>query len=320
MLEINHLRKIYSAKKCADVVALDDVSLKLPDTGMVFITGKSGSGKSTLLNLIGMLDSFTSGDIIVDGKHAKDFSERELDSYRNTYLGFVFQEYYLIETENVFDNIAFALRIQNRKIDDKVVLDVLKQVGLEGYEKREVSELSGGQKQRVSIARALIKKPKIILADEPTGALDSKTGKQILDLLKEISKTCLVILVSHDESFAMQFGDRIIELTDGRISHDFSPDDESDGNRDFYISGNRIFINSDCDISKDEMEKIQKIQQEHPEYVIRSVSFKDRVRTSKDEEHATESKPLELIPSRYPFHEAFKMGTKSIRKIPSVLL
>ena len=283
---------------------------------MVFITGKSGSGKSTLLNLIGMLDSYTSGDIIVDGKHAKDFSERELDSYRNTYLGFVFQEYYLIDTENVFDNIAFALRIQNRKIDDKVVLDVLKQVGLEGYEKRAVTELSGGQKQRVSIARALIKKPKIILADEPTGALDSKTGKQILDLLKEISKTCLVILVSHDESFAMQFGDRIIELTDGRISHDFSPDDESDDNRDFYVSGNRIFINSDCDISKDEMEKIQKIQQEHPEYVIRSVSFKDRVRTSKDEEHATESKPLELIPSRYPFHEAFKMGTKSIRKNP----
>lgn len=316
MLEINHLSKVYSAKNCTDVVALDDVSLKLPGTGMVFITGKSGSGKSTLLNLIGMLDSFTSGDVIVDGKHAKDFSERELDNYRNTYLGFVFQEYYLIDTENVFDNIAFALRIQNRKIEDKVVLDVLKQVGLEGYEKRAVTELSGGQKQRVSIARALIKKPKIILADEPTGALDSKTGKQILDLLKEVSKSCLVILVSHDESFAMQFGDRIIELTDGRISHDFSPEEESDDNRVFYVSGNRIFINSDCDISKDEMEKIKIVQQKHPEYVIRSVSFKDRVRTSKKEERSTESKPLELISSRYPFHEAFKMGIKSIRKNP----
>ena len=220
MLEVTDLSKTYRGKGTEDVQALKGVSFTLPDTGMVFILGKSGSGKSTLLNLLGGLDAPDEGEIALDGKSSSGFGERDWDEYRNRCVGFVFQEYNLLPEFSVRDNIGIALELQKKAVDAERIGSILRQVGLGGLEKRRPTQLSGGQKQRVAIARALIKEPKIILADEPTGALDAKTGKEILLLLKELSKEKLVIVVSHDAEFAHTFGDRILEIADGAIVRD----------------------------------------------------------------------------------------------------
>ena len=222
MLEVRNLVKQYSGKGGVSVKALDNVSVKFPETGMVFLLGRSGSGKSTLLNVAGGLDKPDGGEVIVKGRSSKDFSSADFDSYRNTFVGFVFQEYNILNEFSIEQNIALALQLQNKPNDKKAVNDLLKLVDLEGYGKRKPNTLSGGQKQRVAIARALIKNPEIIMADEPTGALDSNTGKQVLDTLKKLSKEKLVIVVSHDREFAEFYGDRIIELKDGKILSDVS--------------------------------------------------------------------------------------------------
>ena len=196
MIELRNVSKIYKSKKGNKTTALNNVSLKFDDKGMTFILGKSGSGKSTLLNIIGGLDKYDSGDIFILGKSSKDFKNSDFDSYRNTYVGFVFQEFNILEDYNVYENISLALQLQQKNIDKEKIDKLLDKLGLIDLKTRKVNELSGGQKQRVAIARALIKDPKIILADEPTGNLDSKTGKQVMDLLKEISKEKLVIIVS----------------------------------------------------------------------------------------------------------------------------
>ena len=219
-MKIRNLCKTYDIKNGEKVHALKGVSFDLPSTGMVAILGKSGSGKSTLLNILSGLDSFDSGDVEAFGKNMKDFSRAELDNYRNSCISFVFQEYHLIPELNVGENIALALQLQGEQNADENVKSVLNQVELSGYENRKISELSGGQKQRVAIARALIKNPKIIFADEPTGALDSETGESILQILKGISKEKLVVLVTHDREFAEKYGDRIIELADGIVIND----------------------------------------------------------------------------------------------------
>lgn len=232
MLFISNLKKVYQSK-AVPVTALRSVSLTFADTGLVFILGKSGSGKSTLLHILGGLDTPTAGEVVVDGKPMRGFKERELDDYRNAYVGFVFQEYNLLERESVGKNVALALELQGGQEDRAKIEKVLRQVDLaEGgqtlYE-RSVRELSGGQRQRVAIARALVKDPKVILADEPTGALDSKTGKQLYELLKALSKERLVVVVTHDEASAKAYGDRIIELADGEVVSDTSPAGEEQG-------------------------------------------------------------------------------------------
>ena len=219
-MKVKNISKTYDTSTGKKVHALRNVSFDLPSTGMVAILGKSGSGKSTLLNILSGLDSFDSGDIEAFGKNMKDFSRTELDNYRNSCVGFVFQEYHLIPELSVGDNIALALELQGEKGVDERVKSVLSQVDLAGYENRKIDELSGGQKQRVAIARALIKNPKIIFADEPTGALDSQTGESILQILKNVSKERLVVLVTHDREFAKKYGDRIIELADGVVIND----------------------------------------------------------------------------------------------------
>ena len=188
MLETKNLCKIYKPKKGVPVTALDHVSLRFPDKGMIFLLGKSGSGKSTLLNLLGGLDRYDSGEIIIKGVSSKDFKQKHFDSYRNTYVGFIFQEYNVLEEFSVGANIALAIELQNRKASDEEINEILREVDLEGYGNRKPNELSGGQKQRVAIARALVKKPEIIMADEPTGALDSNTGRQVLETLKRLSE------------------------------------------------------------------------------------------------------------------------------------
>ena len=220
MLEVKNLVKEYRPKKGNPVRAVDGISLKFPEKGMVFILGKSGSGKSTLLNLLGGLDKYDSGEIIIKGKSSKDFSQSEFDSYRNTYLGFIFQEYNILNDFNVAQNIAIALQLQGQKATDERINEILKEVDLDGYGGRKPSELSGGQKQRVAIARALVKNPEIIMADEPTGALDSKTGLQVFDTLKKLSEDKLVIVITHDRDFAEMYGDRVIELKDGKVISD----------------------------------------------------------------------------------------------------
>ena len=220
MLEVHGLTKVYKPKKGVPVLAVDHINLKFPDKGMVFLLGKSGSGKSTMLNLLGGLDKYDEGEIIIKGKSSKDFKQRDFDSYRNTYLGFIFQEYNILEEFNVGANIALALELQGQKATDEKINQILAQVDLAGYGQRKPNELSGGQKQRVAIARALVKDPEIIMADEPTGALDSNTGRQILDTLKKLSEDKLVIVVSHDREFAEAYADRIIELADGHVISD----------------------------------------------------------------------------------------------------
>ncbi len=226
MIEVKNLTKIYNLQKSTEVIALNDISLNFNTTGLVFIVGKSGSGKSTLLNILGGLDSYTSGEIFVNGKSTKEFTQSNFDDYRNTYVGFVFQEYNLLEDLTVEKNISIALELQGINKDSREIESILKEVDLEGYGERKPHELSTGQKQRVAIARALIKSPDIILADEPTGALDSENGKQLLELLKKLSKNKLIIVVTHDRDFAETYGDRIIEISDGNIISDRKIEEE----------------------------------------------------------------------------------------------
>ena len=240
MLEAINLCKVYKPKKGVPVKALDGISLRFPEKGMVFLLGKSGSGKSTLLNLLGGLDKYDSGEIIIKGVSSKDFKQQYFDSYRNTYVGFIFQEYNILDEFSVGANIALAIELQGRKATDEEINNILREVDLEGYGDRKPNELSGGQKQRVAIARALIKNPEIIMADEPTGALDSNTGRQIFDTLKKLSRDKLVIIVSHDREFSEQYADRIIELADGHVISDveYSGDSEEAEQEDNIIYDN----------------------------------------------------------------------------------
>ena len=211
--------KIYKSKKKESHRALDRINLELPNQGLVFVIGKSGSGKSTLLNLIGGLDSVTSGNIVVDGNDITSFKEKELASYRNNHIGFIFQDYHLLDELTVYENIALSLNL-NQIDDNGDISAALEKVGLSGYENRFPEELSGGERQRVSIARALVKNPYLILADEPTGNLDNVTATQIIGLLKELSKERLILVVSHNTIDTYKYADRIIGLSEGRIISD----------------------------------------------------------------------------------------------------
>lgn len=221
MIKITSLCKVYRSKKNKKCEALKDVNLTLPDTGFVFVLGKSGSGKSTLLNLIGGLDKITSGTIEVDGNNISHISERQMCNYRNSHVGFIFQDYHLIEELTIYDNIAFSLDL--RRMDDQgQVHSALERVGLAGYESRYPSELSGGERQRVAIARAIVKNPRIILADEPTGNLDTQTAASIIELLRALSRDRLIVVVSHNRRDARAYADRIIELSNGCVTEDYT--------------------------------------------------------------------------------------------------
>ena len=235
MIKLQNISKTYISETKQEVHALDDVSFELASCGMVFILGKSGSGKSTLLNLLGGLDAPSSGELVVDGVSMKDFSREDYDAYRNGYVGFIFQEYNLLEDLNVKDNVALALHLSGDEAGAKVV-EALNRVELdEEYLTRHADEMSGGEKQRVAIARAIVKDSKVILADEPTGNLDSKTGKSIWAILKDLSREKLVVVVSHDRDSATKYADRIIEIADGKILSDTGaqPEETSEAQEPF---------------------------------------------------------------------------------------
>ena len=221
MIKITSLYKVYRSKKLKKSYALNDVNLTLPDAGLVFVLGKSGSGKSTLLNLIGGLDKITSGTIEVDGNDISRLNERKMCNYRNSHVGFIFQDYHLIEEMTVYDNVLYSLNLRGMK-DYGDVSMALAKVGLAGYEHRYPSELSGGERQRVAIARAIVKEPRIILADEPTGNLDPQTATSIISLLRELAQDHLILVVSHNTRDARTYADRIIELSNGRVVEDYT--------------------------------------------------------------------------------------------------
>ncbi|MDE7263794.1 MAG: ABC transporter ATP-binding protein [Anaeroplasmataceae bacterium] len=216
MLEIKNVSKIYQTKN-TQVEALKNVSLKFMSNGLYFILGKSGCGKSTLLNLIAGLDCVTSGEILLDGNDFTKFNSNQLNQYRNFEVGFVFQEFNLIPNLNVKENIALSLKMQGKKVIEEEILEVLKLVEMDEFIHRKINELSGGQKQRIAIARAIIKNPKIIIADEPTGALDTETSEQIFSLLRNLSQNHLIIVVSHDEVYAKKYADELVYLKDGCV-------------------------------------------------------------------------------------------------------
>lgn len=224
MIELKNINKTYYTDTGVTFRALSNISTTFDDTGLVFVLGKSGSGKSTLLNILGALDNYDSGEMWVGDKLTKNMSGNMLDYYRNTMIGFVFQEFNLIDSLTVMENVRFALDIKNDKslkvTRKERVLEILDKMGIKDKANAKTYNLSGGQRQRVAIARAIIKEPDIILADEPTGSLDSVTGQEIIDILSEISKTKLVIVVTHDVLTAAKYGDRIIEMKDGKVYRD----------------------------------------------------------------------------------------------------
>ncbi len=224
MLELIHIKKDYYVNK-EPFPALKDVSLAFLDKGFVSILGHSGCGKTTLLNIIGGLDHYTSGDLLIDGKSTKDFVDSEWDAYRNERVGFVFQSYNLIPHQTILSNVETGLMLNgvSRQERKDRALKALADVGLADVYKKKPNQLSGGQMQRVALARALVNNPKIVLADEPTGALDSSTSKQVMELLKEASKTRLVIMVTHNRDLAYEYSDRIITMKDGEIETDSDP-------------------------------------------------------------------------------------------------
>lgn len=323
MLEVRNLKKIYKMKKGVSVNALNNISIKFPEKGLVFLLGKSGSGKSTLLNLLGGLDKYDSGEIIIKGVSSKDFKQSHFDSYRNTYVGFIFQEYNVLEEFSVGANIALALELQNKKATDQQINKILEEVDLTGFGNRKPNELSGGQKQRVAIARALVKNPQIIMADEPTGALDSNTGKQVLDTLKKLSKDKLIIVVSHDREFAETYGDRIIELADGKVISDVEKNSDniidnkysSEYSESFKFDDDSIVINKGYHLTEEDRILINNYLDNLNKDIKVKVGNTDTKKFTETDESKIkyEDKSFKLIKSKLPLKNAFKIGTSSLK-------
>lgn len=336
MLEVKNLKRVYKVKNGDSVYALNDVSIKFPETGLVFILGKSGSGKSTLLNIMGGLDKADDGEIIINGKSSKDFSGSDMDSYRNTYLGFIFQEYNILSDFTIKENIALALQLQHKPVTNEAIDNILKQVDLQGFGKRKPNQLSGGQKQRVAIARALVKEPKIIFGDEPTGALDSNTGKQVFETLKNLSKDKLVVVVSHDRDFAEHFGDRVIELRDGKVISDITKtikEVEKPTEGLSVIGDNIIRVEKDHKLTMDDLNIINdKLGDTNADLFItadnhvndaiceagridKSGNREEFVETNVDDIKVGEGK-FDVIKSKFSLGHAFRMGAKSLKVKP----
>lgn len=309
MLQLQNVTKIYKTK-AGVVKALDGVSITFPTSGLVFIVGKSGCGKTTLLNVIGGLDGIDDGEILVQDKKFSAFSATEYDSYRNTFIGFIFQEYNLLPDFTVEQNIKIAMELQGRKANEAEFEQLLKSVEIDELKDRNPSELSGGQRQRVAIARALVKEPRIIMADEPTGALDSGTGVQVLDTLKKLSKDKLIIVVSHDLDFAEKYADRIIQLVDGKISSDVTfVDKELAAN--VNEQENTLVVREGAELSENEKNLLAKAVKERKKIeVIENLSYRDKEPTGEIPHSQDES--VSLKKSKMKLKSAAFLGVKSL--------
>ena len=245
MLQLKDIVKKYNTGG-TEVEVLNKVNISFRESEFVSILGASGSGKTTLLNIIGGLDKYSSGDMLLMGRSTKEFTDRDWDSYRNGTIGFVFQSYNLIGHLSVIENVKLALSIsgESNKENDMKAKKVLEDVGLGEHLYKKPNQLSGGQMQRVAIARALVTNPKVILADEPTGALDSKTSVQIMELIKEISKEKLVIMVTHNPELARKYSDRIVSVKDGEIIEDTIPYIEQEENNGYKLKKTAMAFSS----------------------------------------------------------------------------
>lgn len=224
MLQLQHISKVYHTGN-QEFHALKDISIRFRENEFVSILGQSGSGKTTLLNIIGGLDQYTSGDLLIQGKSTKQFKNRDWDSYRNHTIGFVFQSYNLIGHQTALSNVEIAMTLSgvSKAERKKRAIEALERVGLKDHLYKKPNQMSGGQMQRIAIARALVNNPKVVLADEPTGALDSETSVQIMELLKDIAKERLVIMVTHNPKLAQTYSTRIVQVLDGNILSDSNP-------------------------------------------------------------------------------------------------
>lgn len=224
MLQLQHISKVYHTGN-QEFHALKDISIRFRENEFVSILGQSGSGKTTLLNIIGGLDQYTSGDLLIQGESTKQFKNRDWDSYRNHTIGFVFQSYNLIGHQTALSNVEIAMTLSgvSKAERKKRAIEALERVGLKDHLYKKPNQMSGGQMQRIAIARALVNNPKVVLADEPTGALDSETSVQIMELLKDIAKERLVIMVTHNPELAQAYSTRIVQVLDGNILSDSNP-------------------------------------------------------------------------------------------------
>jgi ABC-type lipoprotein export system ATPase subunit len=230
MIKVRNVNKYFNKNKLSEIHVLNDIDVQFSDKGLVILKGVSGSGKTTLLNVLGGLDRINSGEICVDNESIRAYKTNIWDTIRTKKIGYIFQNYYLIPKLTVFENVSIVLKMIG--VTDELEIErrvhyILKQVGMYNFRKRNANQLSGGQQQRVAIARALVKNPKIIIADEPSGNLDSKNTIEIMNIIKKISKQRLVVLVTHEQSIADFYGDRIIEITDGKIVDDY-PNESSE--------------------------------------------------------------------------------------------
>ena len=336
MLSVKDLHKYYKSKKGEKFHALKGISVDFPKKGFVSIIGKSGSGKSTFLNVLGGLDRYDSGEIFIRGKSSKSFSAKEWDSYRNTYLGFVFQDFNIIDSYSIGDNIALALQLQGVKRSEAKAKtkEILEKVDAKDLYSRKPNELSGGQKQRIAIARALVKDPDIIIADEPTGNLDSETSLIIMRILQKLAKDKLVIMVTHDLDFANDYGERVIELKDGEIIQDYSMDFKSLEEVKSYESDRKknekvIRLAKGTSVKQDTINAINELIRSNPDKnlfitagfetdVVKLVSTKAPLETNdKDQLVPVQldyeyDKTFRLIRSKLPFKNSLKMALSSI--------
>ena len=271
MLRLKNITKIYDMGELK-VHALKKLNVEFRKSEFVSILGPSGCGKTTLLNIIGGLDKYTSGDLIINGKSTKQYKDKDWDTYRNHSIGFVFQSYNLIPHQTVLENVELALTLSgvSKKERRKRAIDVLKKVGLKDKIKSKPNQLSGGQMQRVAIARALVNDPEIILADEPTGALDTQTSVQIMEILKEISKDKLIVMVTHNPELAETYSSRIVKLLDGELIDDSNPFKEEESIDEKQL----LSVSEDKDLTKIERRKKNK-KTKMSFFTALSLSFKN---------------------------------------------
>ena len=302
MIKVKNLTKVYEDKQ-KSLKALDNVSFVLPDKGFVFVVGKSGSGKSTLINMLGALDDATSGSIDVDGFDICKLDINKLNKYRNEYLGIIYQNYNLFPQESILENIKIASDNCLTQINDTEIEELLTKLDLDSSKEKLVKNLSGGQRQRVAIARALIKNPKLILADEPTGNLDSRTSKRIFDLLLKVSKERLVVVITHDLKSAFNYADRIIEIADGKITRDLVRNPNLKGKAIQYLQ-----LDEKQSINEEELKSLNKEIINHKYKVIRKEElFKDY----ESDEESSENK-IELT-SKQKYKNIFKTSWKLLK-------
>jgi ABC-type lipoprotein export system ATPase subunit len=313
MLELVDVTKKYKTKG-AEVKALNSVSITFPSSGLVFISGKSGCGKTTMLNVIGGLDGIDQGEIFVQDKKFSEFSTAEYDAYRNTFIGFIFQEYNLLPEFSVEKNIKLAMELQGKEIDENELDKLLSDVEISDLKKRKISELSGGQRQRVAIARALVKGPRIIMADEPTGALDQATGIQVLEILKRLSKDKLIIVVSHDLEFAEKYADRIITLVDGQVEKDVSFV-EKEIEQGLIENEDTLFVRAGTKLSGEEKETLATAVYERKKIeVIKNLNYREKQPTGTVVRDIEPSQALQK--SKMKLKSAAAIGVKSVAVKP----